>query len=97
MLFALICIDRTNGLNLRLKTRAAHLKFLESLGVHMLSAGPIIGSDGNPIGSLVIIRASDRTEAEKVSREDPYAIAGLFESVEVLNWRPALGQFAGSG
>ena len=46
----------------------------------------IEGADGKPIGSLVAVEAHDRAGAEQIAAGDPYAKAGLFESVEILPW-----------
>ena len=40
MLFALICTDKPNSLELRQQSRPDHLKFLESLGGNLKAAGP---------------------------------------------------------
>ncbi len=41
-------------------------------------------------GSLVVIEASNRDEILAISQEDPYARAGLFESVEIRPWNWAI-------
>lgn len=50
-------------------------------------AGPFLDSAGNPNGSLVIIEAKDKADAEAIAARDPYAIAGLFASVEICPWK----------
>lgn len=87
MLFALLCTDRPKSLDLRLSVRPDHVKYLESLGDVMKAAGPFLGDDGQPNGSLVIIEARDRAEAQALADADPYAKAGLFASVEIRPWR----------
>ena len=90
MLFALLCSDKPNSLELRLKVRGNHLAHLANLGTKMKTAGPFLDEAGNPNGSLVIIEATDRAEAEKMAAADPYALAGLFSSVEIKPWKWAL-------
>jgi len=90
MLFALICTDKPQSLQVRLDNRPAHIAFLKSLGDGLKAAGPFLDDDGNMTGSLVIIEASNRDEALAISREDPYARAGLFESVEIRPWNWAV-------
>ena len=90
MLFCLLCTDKSNSLDLRLKVRPNHLAYLAGLGSKMKSAGPFLDDAGSPNGSLVIIEAADRDEAEKMAAADPYAIAGLFASVEIKAWKWAL-------
>ncbi|TGV73338.1 hypothetical protein EN788_72185, partial [Mesorhizobium sp. M2D.F.Ca.ET.145.01.1.1] len=59
-------------------------------------AGPFLDADGKPDGSLVMIEAVDMTAAQVLAASDPYAKAGLFESVEIRPWnwvfnKPAAG------
>ena len=90
MLYALICTDKPHSLQIRLDNRPAHLDFLNGLGDGMKAAGPFLDDDGNMTGSLVVIEASNRDEALAISEEDPYAKAGLFESVEIRPWNWAV-------
>ena len=87
MLFALLCTDKPQSLELRMAVRPDHLRFLESLGGSLKAAGPFTTDEGSPIGSLVIIEAEDRTAAKAMAENDPYARAGLFASVEIKPWK----------
>ena len=87
MLFALICTDRPNSLELRQQVRPDHLKFLESLGSGIKAAGPFVDDEGKPTGSLVVIEAANRISATEIAGRDPYAVAGLFASVEIKPWK----------
>ena len=80
----------TAPLQVRLDTRPAHLDFLESLGDELVLAGPFLDADEKPCGSLVVIKADSLATAEKTAARDPYAHAGLFETVEVRRWMWAL-------
>lgn len=86
MLYALICTDKPNALQTRLDNRADHLAFLKAMGDKLKAAGPFMDDDGGMTGSLVVIEAANRDEALAVASEDPYARAGLFESVEIRPW-----------
>jgi uncharacterized protein YciI len=87
MLFALICTDKPNSLELRQQSRPDHLKFLESLGSKLKAAGPFTNDEGSPTGSLVIIEAQNRAAISEIAGQDPYAVAGLFASVEIKPWK----------
>jgi uncharacterized protein YciI len=87
MLFALICTDKPNSIDLRLQVRPDHLAFLDKLGENMKAAGPFVDDDGKPTGSLVIINADDLASAKAIAKADPYAIAGLFASVDIKPWK----------
>lgn len=86
MLYALICTDKHGALQVRLDNRPAHIDFLKGLGNGLKAAGPFLDDEGNMTGSLVIIEAANRDEALAISQGDPYAKAGLFESVEIRPW-----------
>ena len=87
MLFALICTDKPNSVDLRMSVRPDHLTYLESLGAALKAAGPFTTDEGAPTGSLVIIEAADRAAAKAMAENDPYARAGLFASVEIRPWK----------
>lgn len=87
MLFALICTDKPNSVDLRMSVRPDHLKYLESLGASLKAAGPFTDDDGKPTGSLVIIEAADTAAAKAMAENDPYAKAGLFAAVEIRPWK----------
>ncbi|PHP28286.1 YciI family protein [Limimaricola cinnabarinus] len=90
MSFAVITRDKPGALQIRKDTREAHLEYIESTGV-VLMAGPFLGEDGEMDGSLVILDVADRTAAEAWAGNDPYARAGLFESVEIRAWKKVIG------
>jgi hypothetical protein len=92
-LFALICIDKPGALELRLKTREAHLAYIRERGLPRLG-GPLLDANGDMAGSLMIIEAEDLAAAEAFSAGDPYAKARLFERVEIRPWRVTVGQLA---
>jgi uncharacterized protein len=95
MLFAVICRDKPGvGLERRAATRPAHLAYLQNLGDQVKCAGGMLATeDGNPIGSLLIIEADNLDRAKMIAGGDPYAGADVFESVEIIPWRPAFGPF----
>ncbi|PKA40720.1 YciI-like protein [Rhizobium sullae] len=90
MLFALLCKDKPGHLNVRMETRATHLEYLNKLNAEgrLSIAGPFLDGEGKPCGSLVIVKAETAEEAKALADADPYAKAGLFESVEIkpFNW-----------
>ncbi|RRN64834.1 YciI family protein [Caulobacter sp. 602-1] len=89
-LFAIICKDKPGALETRLTTRPTHLDYLnQSQGLKL--AGALLGDDGDPIGSLLIVEAEDLAAAQAQADNDPFTAAGVFESVEVRPWRVAIG------
>ena len=90
MLYALLCNDKPDHLQLRLDTRASHLDYLNSLGDRLKFAGPFLGDDAKPNGSLVVVEAPDLAAAKEIAANDPYAKAGLFASVDIRPWNWAI-------
>lgn len=86
MLFALICTDKADHLQVRLDARPDHVAFLQGLGNGLKAAGPFLGEDGKPCGSLVIIEAENINAAQATAAADPYAKVGLFASVDIKPW-----------
>jgi uncharacterized protein len=86
MLFALICTDKPNSLDLRVSTRPQHVEFLNGLGDALKAGGPFLGDDGKMNGSLIVIEAENLAAAKAIAARDPFAKAGLFASVEIRPW-----------
>ena len=87
MLFAIICTDKPGGLELRMATRPAHLEHLKAHERELVLVGPVLDAAGQPCGSLLVVEAADRAAAETFAAADPYARAGLFESVVIRPFR----------
>ncbi len=88
--FVLTCVDKPDSLEVRLGAREAHLAYLRESGAVKL-AGPFLDEAGGPVGSLLIIEAEDLATAQAFAAADPYALAGLFQSVEVRPFRATIG------
>lgn len=90
MRIALITRDKPSALQIRLDNRAAHLAYIEATGV-VEQAGPFLDADGQMCGSLIILDVADMAAAEAWAQNDPYAKAGLFESVTLSEWKKVIG------
>lgn len=88
MLFAILCQDKPGHLQVRLDTRPDHVTYLNGLNEAgtLKFAGPFLGDDGKPTGTLAMIEAKDKDDAGRIAAADPYAKAGLFEKVEIRAW-----------
>jgi hypothetical protein len=87
MLFALICTDKPDSLTIRMENRPDHLAYLQNLGETLVFAGPFLTEDGEAMnGSLIVIEAASLEAARTIAAGDPFAKAGLFESVEIRPW-----------
>ena len=86
MLYALICTDKPHAEEVRKENRDDHLAFLKAMGSKLKAAGPFMDDHGGMTGSLIVLEAGNRDEVLAIAGEDPYARAGLFESVEIRPW-----------
>ncbi|NOT39541.1 MAG: YciI family protein [Alphaproteobacteria bacterium] len=92
MLFALICLDKPGSSALRAEVRGKHLAYVEAQHGAVKVAGPFLSDDGQTMtGSLIILEAADVAAARAFAAGDPYALAGLFQSVEIKPWRWVVG------
>lgn len=90
MRVALICRDKPGHLQTRLDNRAAHLAHIEASGVVEM-AGPFLNPEGQMTGSLVILTVDTLAQAQDWAANDPYALADLFESVTITEWKRVIG------
>ncbi|MBM2321846.1 MULTISPECIES: YciI family protein [Marivita] len=90
MLIALIARDKPGALEIRKANRESHLAYIDATGV-VNQAGPLLDDAEQMIGSLVILDVADMAAAQDWADNDPYAKAGLFESVELIPWKRVIG------
>jgi len=87
--FVVEYFDRPGSGEVRAANREAHIAYRRGLGPALVLAGPLFEDfDGAPAkGSLVILEAADKVEAEQIARRDPYAQAGAFDEIRVFAHR----------
>ena len=90
MKIALIAKDKPGALEIRKANRNAHLAYLGETGV-VSQAGPLLDDAGQMCGSIVILEVADMAAAQAWAAGDPYAKAGLFQSVELIAWNRVIG------
>jgi len=93
MAFMVRGIDRAGALDIRKANRDAHIEFLKASGNNLLLAGPLLTEAGEMAGSLLVV---DFTTADAVTKwlaQDPYSNAGVFETVEILAFKPVIANF----
>ena len=88
-LFAVICQDKPGALETRKANRDAHLSYLKQTNV--VQAGPFLDTAGMMCGSLLILDLPDMAAAQNWAKNDPYAKADLFASVDIQQWNRVIG------
>ena len=90
MLVALMAQDKPGALQTRMDNRAAHLAYIEETGV-VQQAGPLLDADDQMCGSMIVLDVADMAAAQAWADGDPYAKAGLFQSVTLSQWKRVIG------
>ena len=98
MLYAIISEDVPNSLEIRLKTRSAHLKRLELLRSkgRLILAGPHPAIDATDpgtagfTGSLVVAEFPSLEEARVWAKEDPYNESGVYAQLIIKPFKKVL-------
>jgi len=77
--------DGPRGAELRKQVRPAHVAGLETLAAEgrIRFAGPMLGEDGVPRGSVIVLEAPDLASARAIAARDAYATQGVFARWEV--------------
>ena len=86
MQFMAYCLDKPGALEIRLANRPKHVDYLTANTEKLLFAGPLLDGEAM-IGSLLVLDVADRAEMDTFLAGDPYAKAGLFQSVTVHGTR----------
>ena len=89
MLYVMICQDKPDSSELRQSVRPKHLEYLGSQEVRF--AGPMLSDDQSEmIGSIIFVVAESLADAKAIADNDPYYLAGLFETVTVHPFKQAI-------
>lgn len=86
-LYVLTCIDDEAAAGVRDLVRPTHLEYVAQHQSIIRIAGPVVGKDGAPAGSLYILEAEDADQVEAFTRNDPFHQAGLFKRIDIVPWK----------
>jgi uncharacterized protein YciI len=88
MLWAISCVDRPNGDAARAKCREAHSAYLKNHKGVIVLCGATLNDDGSaPVGTLYVIKAASRAEAQSFADNEPFSSGGVFASVNITRMR----------
>ena len=57
----------------------------------METAGPFLDETGEMVGSLIVLTVATLDAAKTWAAVDPYAMAGLFQTVTIREWKKVIG------
>ena len=87
MYWLMVCRHRPNGNELRERHREAHRRHVATGGggiAKVLIGSALTEADGEtPIGNFGVLEASTREAARAFAVNDPYALNGLVDSIEI--------------
>lgn len=83
-MYSVICFDKPEQADKRNEHRSAHLDYLRSFNDKIVLAGPLRAEDGSySVGAILIMDFADRATTEEFAANDPFNLAGIYESVIV--------------
>ncbi|MBM3512702.1 MAG: YciI family protein [Alphaproteobacteria bacterium] len=98
-IFAFICKDGGDKTALRSKLLIDHLRHIESVADKVAVGGPCPptgpGDKRQFEGSLILMHAQNAAEARTLFERDPYYKAGIWDSIEMMNFLPVVGEYIG--
>lgn len=84
MHYVIHCLDKAGALPVRLENYAAHRAYLAEPPVKIVVSGPLVADDNETmIGSCFLIEADSKDAAVAFNAGDPFAKAGVWESVRI--------------
>ena len=87
-MFMVLCKDKPGHLQTRLDNRDAHLAYMKANIEKLVIGGPLQTDDRQSMtGSMLVFDIADRAELDAFLAQDPYAKAGLFESVTITPYK----------
>ncbi|HHS82642.1 MAG TPA: YciI family protein [Devosia sp.] len=92
MQFVIVGDDGEGALEKRKAARPDHLAYWKDQGARFLAAGPFVDGAGVPTGSLIVIEADSREQAEQLAAGDPYVTRGIFARHTVRGWNWLFGR-----
>jgi uncharacterized protein YciI len=93
-----ICRDASSGnaAALRRDHLEGHLAHVEAHWQRYVTAGPIRNPGEEALsGSVFLVLAKDKADAEALMAGDPYVSSGLYGSMDVFEFTNSIGRFMG--
>ena len=83
-LYVVHCLDAPGMQDKRAEQAEAHRRYVTEHCGRIFVGGPLLDDEGaRRIGSLIILKAASRQEAQAFMRAEPYCANGVFESVVI--------------
>jgi uncharacterized protein YciI len=85
--------DRLDGSSVRAAVREAHRTHIRQPDerCRCILGGPLMSASLEMVGTLLVFDATDPAAVRDFMARDPYMVAGLFDRIDILEWRIGLG------
>jgi uncharacterized protein YciI len=94
-LFAIVCRDVPNSGQARANARDAHFAHVEAILDRIAIAGPLKNDKGEIVGSLVVVHADSKADAQAILESDPYFAANVWAESRIEEFVAAAGDWIG--
>ena len=94
-LYAIVCRDKADTKPARIAGLKEHLAHMDEVFDRVSLACPLLDEAGGFVGSLLVISAADKADAEAFVAGDPYYRAGIWDSVEISRLGVKAGSWVG--
>lgn len=88
-LYMVYRIDRDDGQAdaIRAATRPAHRAYMDRFAARVRLGGPVLDSDGQGCGGLMLIEAESEAAVRALVANDPFELAGLSARIDIHPFR----------
>ncbi|HWU04375.1 MAG TPA: YciI family protein [Novosphingobium sp.] len=93
-LFAILSHYDPAAADRRASARPAHRDYVRDHGQPIRIAGQLVDAGGAVAGAIVVLEVDSRDAAVAWAENDPYALAGSFGALQVLEWQIGMGGLA---
>ena len=83
MQFIVKAYDGEGMLDKRMAVRPRHLEGMKALGRQVICAGGLLDDEGRMKGSALVMEFSDRAALNAYLENEPYAVEGVWQKIEV--------------
>ena len=92
--FAVIGFDHPpHSMKLRDSVRAEHRRYVLENDVRIMMTGAMTDSAGNQCGTIYVFDVAREQDVWDWLGNEPFYLAGVYDSMRVVAWTPALNRF----
>ena len=86
MIWVILCKDKPNSLNERMKIIDEHRAYLSTNPIKTLLSGPLTDKEGNMNGSFFMVEANSEEEIKVFQHNDPIFKANIWDEIIISEY-----------